>query len=94
MSGNKKSQKTVHLKPTIFTSTSVIINNSKIGLRSGATGKLNEVCGSNNLKACYINDGAKAWNKTKNKTPSAIKNSKSLYSAKIEIKKFVKTLPV
>ena len=90
MSGNKKSQKTVHFKLTIFTSTSVIINNSKIGLRSGATGKLNEVCGSNNLKACYINDGAKAWNKT----PSIIKNCKSLFSAKIEIKKFVKTLPV
>ena len=67
-----------------------IINTSKIGLRLGATGKLNEVSGSDNLKACYINDGAKAWNKT----PSIIKNCKSLFSAKIEIKKFVMTLPV
>ena len=71
-------------------SNKAIITASKIGLRSGATGKLNEVSGSDNLKACYINDGAKAWNKT----PSIIKNCKSLFSAKIEIKKFVKTLPV
>ena len=62
---------------------------SRISLRSGATGKLNEVSGSNNLKASH-NDGAKGWNKT----PIVIKNCKSLYSAKIEIKKFVKTLPV
>ena len=65
-----------------------IIHKNRIGLRSGATGKMNEVSGSDNLKASYINDGAKAWNKA----PTVIKNCKSLYSAKIEKK--LKTLPV
>ena len=64
--------------------------NSRIGLRSGATGKLNEVSCSNKLKASYFNYGSKAWNQT----PPVIKNCKSLYLAKIEIKKFVKTIPV
>ena len=67
-----------------------IINNSREGLRSGASGKLNEVSGSEKLKSSYINDGAKAWNLT----PAVIKNCKSLFSAKVEIKKIVKTLPV
>ena len=56
-----------------------IINNIRIGLRSGATGKLNEVSGFDKLKASYVNDGAKAWNHT----PLVIKNCKSLYSAKM-----------
>ena len=51
---------------------------------------LNEISGSDRLKSTYINDGAKAWNLT----PQVIKDCKSLYMAKKEIKKFVKTLPV
>ena len=38
----------------------------------------------------FINDGIKAWNKA----PDAIKNCNSLFSAKREIKKFVKTLQI
>ena len=61
-----------------------------MGLRSMATGKLNEMSGSDKLKSTHINDGAKAWNMALR----TIKNCKSIYSAKKEINKFVKTLPV
>ena len=58
--------------------------------RSMANGGLLEVNDCANLKATFINDGAKAW-KT---IPANIKNCESLYMAKKEIKKFVKTLPL
>ena len=41
-------------------------------------------------QSSFINDTNRAWNKA----PQAIKNCKSLYSAKIEIRKFVVLLPV
>ena len=52
----------------------------------------------NNLLECgfseqclktYVNDGVRLWNKA----PSILKNSKSLFTVKKEIKKFVKILP-
>ena len=41
-------------------------------------------------QATFINDASKAWNKA----PESIKKCQNLWSAKIEIKKFVITLPV
>ena len=41
-------------------------------------------------KRTFVNDGIKLWNKC----PNEIKNSKSLFSAKREIKKFVANLPI
>ena len=45
---------------------------------------LTELC-----KKTFLNDAAHLWNST----PNSIKDSKSLYSAKKEIKTFVKSLP-
>ena len=43
-----------------------------------------------NSKKTFINDGIRLWNRC----PSAIKQSKSLFTVKKEIKKFVVTLPI
>ena len=42
------------------------------------------------LQSTFYSDAARLWNKLLN----AIKNSKSLFSAKKEIKKFIWTLPI
>ena len=42
------------------------------------------------LQATFYSDAARLWNKA----PDPIKNSKTLYGAKKEIKKFVLTLPI
>ena len=48
--------------------------NQKLGLRSGAPGKLPEVHGSEKIISTSINDGVKAWNLTSDN----IKEFKSL----------------
>ena len=58
--------------------------------RSATNGNLMEQGTSNMAKQTFINDSARVWNRA----PQTIKNCTSLYSAKKEIKKFVKTLPV
>ena len=58
--------------------------------RSATNGNLMELGTSNMAKQTFINDSARVWNRA----PQTIKNCTSLYSAKKEIKKFVKTLPV
>ena len=65
-------------------------NQSDMCSRSMVSGKLTESRGSDALKSTFINDGIKAWNLA----PDVIKNCNSLFSAKKEIKKFVKTLPI
>ena len=59
-------------------------------LRSNTNGKLFEVNGLNDLKSTYINNGVKIWNLA----PQSLKDCKSLYTVKTEIKKFVKLLPI
>ena len=58
--------------------------------RSATNGNLMELGTSNMARQTFINDSARVWNRA----PQTIKNCSSLYSAKKEIKKFVKTLPV
>ena len=54
------------------------------------TSKLVKQGNSNLAKQTFKNDSARGWNKA----PLSIKICSSIYSAKKEIKKFVKTLPV
>ena len=65
------------------------ISISQRSCRSKSNGKLHEINGSEELKSTFINDGTKLWNLA----PEAIKGCKSLQKAKLEIKKFSKTLP-
>ena len=58
--------------------------------RSATNGNLVEPGTSCLAKQTFINDSARVWNRA----PQSIRICSSLYSAKKEIKKFVKTLPV
>ena len=58
--------------------------------RSASNGNLVEQGNSKLAKQTFINDSARVWNRA----PLSIKLCPSIYSAKKEIKKFVKTLPV
>ena len=58
--------------------------------RSYEKGCKPELGKSNPTQSTFINDGIKAWNKA----PISIKQCKSFYSAKKEIRKFVSTLPI
>ena len=58
--------------------------------RSETNGNLLEAEVYTLAKSTFLKDSIRVWNRA----PNVIKNSKSIYSAKIEIKKFVKTLPV
>ena len=58
--------------------------------RASARGDLVIECKSDLSKAAFINDAAKIWNNS----PMHIKECKSLYSAKIELKKYVLSLPL
>ena len=51
---------------------------------------LTEPGSSMKTKATFISDAARVWNRA----PDSIKNCKSFYSAKVEIKKFIRTLPI
>ena len=53
-------------------------------------GKLLELGKFNITTSIFTNDAIKAWNKA----PEEIKNAKTLTVAKVNIKKFVKTLPI
>ena len=66
------------------------ISDESMNTRSITTGKLVESGMSDLVKESFIGDGEKTWNKI----PATIKNSKTLSMAKNEVKKFVKTLPV
>ena len=58
--------------------------------RAMSNGNLKETGVSTLAKSTFINDSTRLWNRA----PNVIKNCTSLYSAKKEIKKFVKTLPI
>ena len=58
--------------------------------RSVQTESLIVVGKSLKLQSTFYSDAARVWNKA----PDAIKNSKTLHSAKSEIKKFIITLPI
>ena len=73
----------------------VVIKKSELrddrrGSRSITNGKLIESGISKKATSTFINDSTRAWNKA----PTTIKQCKTLYSAKKQIKSFVKTLPV
>ena len=57
--------------------------------RSETNGNLLEAVVYILAKSTFLNDSIRVWNRA----PNVINNSKSIYSAKIEIKNFVKTLP-
>ena len=66
------------------------INLSSMSSRSSSRGDL-QVKGKTELRqSSFVNDAANNWNTA----PNIIKQSKSLFSAKKEIKKFVQTLPI
>ena len=58
--------------------------------RSVQTESLIVVGKSLKLQSTFYSDAARVWNKA----PDAIKNSKTLHSAKSEIRKFIITLPI
>ena len=65
-------------------------NLSSMSSRSSSRGDL-QVKGKTELRqSSFVNDAANNWNTA----PNIIKQSKSLFSAKREIKKFVQTLPI
>ena len=59
-------------------------------LRSGTNFMLSVNGRTKKERSSFINDGKKVWNMA----PPSIKSCRSLYLAKSEIKKFVKTLPL
>ena len=58
--------------------------------RGVTAGKLIEIGSSSQSLNSFIGDATRLWNKA----PDTIKESTSLYSAKVEIKKFVSTIPI
>ena len=58
--------------------------------RASTENVLMETHGCKTLNGTFINDAAKIWNRA----PAEIKDSTSLYAAKNNIKKFVRTLPI
>ena len=58
--------------------------------RGVTNGKLVEEGSSNLVLNSFIGDATRLWNRA----PEELKSSKTLYSAKTEIKKFVATLPI
>ena len=62
----------------------------RISTRAVSSGNLVEKGVSITSKNTFYNDAIKAWNLA----PVSIKQCKTLWSAKNEIKKFVKTLPI
>ena len=65
-------------------------NDERISTRAVSSGNLVEKGVSITSKNTFYNDAIKAWNLA----PVSIKQCKTLWSAKNEIKKFVKTLPI
>ena len=63
-----------------------LINDTRTSTRAVTSGRLIEVGVSTCSKNSFYNDGVKAWNKA----PDSIKNCESIWSAKKEIKLFVK----
>ena len=59
-------------------------------LRSAFKGNLVETGASKKAQKTFINDSTRVWNGA----PQSIKNCKSLYTAKKEIKIFIKSLPI
>ena len=66
------------------------VNPNERSSRSVSQGKLKLTAITNVTQNTYINDCKKMWNEA----PLAIKNCKSLFTAKKAIKKYVNTLPV
>ena len=68
----------------------VIRANEVAVTRSSETNNLVEFGNSVISQKTYINNAKYIWNQA----PASIKNSASIYSAKISIKEYVKTLPI
>ena len=71
----------------------LVTNNEEFSarnLRSADKSLLKTVGRSKIAESTFINDAAKIWNEA----PLEIKNCKSLFTAKKEIKKYIKTLPL
>ena len=66
------------------------MNDTRTSTRAVTSGRLIEVGVSTCSKNSFYNDGVKAWIKA----PDSIRNCESIWSAKKEIKLFVKNLPV
>ena len=66
-----------------------VISERPLPSKNETENKLLEIGLSENSKKTLINDGVRLWNRC----PSIIKQSKSLFTAKKEIKKFVINLP-
>ena len=62
---------------------------NRMSSRAESNGKLYERSGSDKMKSTFINDAIVAWNKA----PNNLRVSKTLFSAKRQIKTFVRTLP-
>ena len=58
--------------------------------RAAVTNQLKEAAGGKILTSTFVNDAAKLWNNA----PDCIKRSKSIYSAKRNIKKYTMSLPI
>ena len=67
-----------------------ISSNNTATTRAAANGRPCDIGRSNLTQSTCISDAIKLWNAA----PGAITESKSLYQAKREIKKFVRSLPI
>ena len=74
--------------PTKWASRNDIINDRRT--RASNENALIETYGCRTLNSTFKNDAARLWNRA----PALIKESVSLYSAKMHIKKFILTLPL
>ena len=66
------------------------VNVVGVATRADYANRLREVGKSDLVQRTCISDAIRVWNRA----PEKIKNSKSLYTAKKEIKTFAKTLPI